>query len=88
MDPNLAVDWVREALRLALVLGAPMLLAALAVAVIVGLVQTVTQMHEPTVALVPRLAVVGLVVLAALPWMFDGWVTFARGLIESLPGRM
>jgi flagellar biosynthetic protein FliQ len=88
MEPGLAVDWVREALRVALVLGAPMLLAALAVAIVVGLVQTLTQMHEPTVALVPRLAVVGLVVLAVLPWLLDAWVTYARDLIGSLPGRI
>lgn len=88
MDPGLVLDWSREALRVALVLGAPVLLAALLVAVVVGMVQTLTQMHEPVVGMIPRLAVVLVVSLAILPWMLDTWVAFAVGLIGSLPGQL
>jgi flagellar biosynthesis protein FliQ len=82
------VDWSREALRLALVLGGPPLLAALAVGLLVGIVQTLTQLHEPVVAFVPRFLAVAVAVLVLLPWLLGRWITFAVALIESIPERL
>lgn len=84
IDGDLVVDWSREALRMALLLGGPALLAALAVGLLVGVVQTMTQMHEPVVALVPRLVAVALVVLAVVPWMIALWVGYLGELVRSL----
>jgi flagellar biosynthesis protein FliQ len=86
VDVSHLIDWSREALRMALVLAGPPLAAAVIVALLIGVVQTVTQMHEPVVAQVPRQVVVLLVVLAVLPWMLSTWVAYARGLIGSLGG--
>ena len=69
-------------------LGGPPLLAALAVGLVVGIVQTLTQMHEPVVAQVPRQAAVLVVILAMLPWMIGSWVAFASDLIGSIPDWM
>ncbi len=88
MDPSQAVDWSREALRLALVLGAPLLLAALVMGLVMGAIQTMTQLQEPTVALVPRLAVVGLAMLLVLPWILGRVASFTAELIESIPGML
>ncbi len=88
MDANSVIAWSREALRLALMLGGPPLLAALAVGLVVGIVQTLTQMHEPVVAQVPRQAAVLVVILALLPWMIGCWVAFASDLIGSIPEWM
>lgn len=85
MSPDQVVDWSREALRMALVLGAPALVTALVVGAVVGAFQTLTQMHEPVVGLVPRVAAVVLVVLAVLPWFLSQWVGYASDLINSLP---
>lgn len=85
MDMNLVVGWSREALRMSLVLGAPALVTALVVGLLVGIGQTLTQMHEPVIALVPRLVAVLLVVLVLLPWLLATWVHYAVRLIETLP---
>ena len=87
MDMPSVVDWSREAIRMAIVLGAPLLLAALVVGLVVGVIQTLTQMHEPVVGQVPRLIAVAVVALVLLPWMLGAWVAYARGLIESLGSR-
>ena len=81
------VDWSREAIRMAIVLGGPLLVAALVVGLIVGVIQTLTQMHEPTVGQVPRLLVVAIVAMILLPWMMGTWIAYTRELIESLPDR-
>lgn len=88
MDMAQVVDWSREALRMALLLGGPPLLAALAVGLLVGIGQTLTQMHEPVVGLVPRLIAVLLIVLIALPWILSSWVAYATDLIATIPERL
>jgi flagellar biosynthetic protein FliQ len=88
MDMTSVVDWSREAIRMAIMLGGPLLVAALVVGLIVGMVQTLTQMHEPVVGQVPRLIAVAVLALVILPWMFGAWVSYARGLIDSLPDRL
>lgn len=85
MDPTPLLDGLRELLRLGLMLAAPALVAALAVGLVVGLLQTMTQLHEPTVALVPRLIVVALAVMIVLPWMVDQWTAYASDLWRSMP---
>ena len=85
MDMTSVVDWSRAALRVALVLGGPPLLAALLVGLVIGMIQTMTQMHEPTVAQVPRLATVLIVVLVILPWLVGRWVAYAVETIGSIP---
>jgi flagellar biosynthesis protein FliQ len=88
MDLTQAIDWSREALRMALLLGGPPLLVALAVGLVVGIGQTLTQLHEPVIALIPRLLAVLVVLLALLPWLLGHWLTFAAALIESIPERL
>jgi flagellar biosynthetic protein FliQ len=88
MDMAEVIDWSGEAVRMALMLGGPPLIAALVVGLVVGVGQTLTQMHEPVVGLVPRLVVVLLVVLAALPWLLGCWVGYATETIGSIPERI
>jgi flagellar biosynthetic protein FliQ len=88
MDASLVVSWSREALRMALLLGGPALIAALVVGLAIGALQTLTQMHEPIVAQVPRQVVILLVVLAALPWLIGCWVAYASHLFQSIPNHL
>jgi flagellar biosynthesis protein FliQ len=88
MDSTQVIEWSREALRMALLLGGPALLAALVIGIVVGIGQTLTQMQEPVVGLIPRLVGVMLVVLIVLPWMLGAWVGYATELIGSIPSRL
>ncbi|WP_435015711.1 flagellar biosynthetic protein FliQ [Tundrisphaera sp. TA3] len=87
-DASLVIDWSREAVRMALLLGGPLLAVALVVGLAVGIVQTLTQMNEPAVGQVARLAGVMVAVLVALPWLLGRWVSYAVALIGSIPDRL
>jgi flagellar biosynthesis protein FliQ len=87
-DMTQVIDWSREALRMALLLGGPLLAVALVVGLIVGVGQTLTQMHEPVVGQVPRLVAVLAVAMIALPWLIGRWVAYAIDLIGSIPERI
>jgi flagellar biosynthetic protein FliQ len=88
MDSAHVIDCSREAIRTALLLGGPLLAVALLVGLVVNIAQTLTQLHEPVVSLVPRLVVVLLVFLMILPWLLGRWLSFTTQLIGSLPDMM
>ncbi|MGA9923351.1 MAG: flagellar biosynthetic protein FliQ [Isosphaeraceae bacterium] len=85
VDLTHVIDWSREALRMSLLLGGPLLAVALLAGLVINVLQTVTQLHEPVVGLVPRLVAVLLVLLAILPWLVGRWVSFTVDLIGSIP---
>lgn len=58
---------VREGLLLALWLAAPLLVAALLAGAITGLVGAFTQIQDPAVGLVPRVAAVGVALVLFAP---------------------
>ena len=84
MDPAL-LHLGREALWVVLLVSAPPLLAALAVGLVTGVLQAATQVQEPTVAVVPRLAAVLAALAVAAPWIGARVVQFARAALELLP---
>lgn len=85
MELSHAVDWTRQALWMALILGGPPLIVAFVVGLLVNVGQTLTQLHEPVVGMVPRLAAVTVLILLILPWLLSRWVSFAVHLIGSIP---
>lgn len=88
MSTEQVIDCSREAIRMALLLGGPILLVALVVGLLIGLIQTMTQMHEPVVAMIPRLMAVLVAGMVSLPWLVSRWIAFAVELIGSIPERM
>ena len=82
------VDWSREAIRMALVLGGPLLATALVVGLLVGVFQTLTQMHEPVVGTIPRLAAVLIAGLLLLPWMLGAVASYTADVIGSIPDHL
>jgi len=77
---------LREALVLVLLCAAPPVLAALAAGVLMGLVQTATQIRESTLSTVPKL-VAALVALAlAGPFIGGQLAQFMRAVLEAVPG--
>jgi flagellar biosynthetic protein FliQ len=88
MDPQEAIDLGRQAVWILLLLGSPVLLAGLLIGLIVGLLQAMTQIQEATVAFVPKLVVMVLVLSLALPWLINQMLQYSGDLIAGIPGRL
>jgi flagellar biosynthetic protein FliQ len=88
MSTDQAIELARNALLLALVLAAPVLVAALIIGLVTSALQTVTQLHDQTLSFVPRLVVVLLVALATLPWGLEMLVDFSRELFRAIPSNL
>lgn len=80
-----AVDIGKDALILATKLSAPFLLVVLAVGVIIGILQSVTQIQEQSLAFVPKLIGAALVIAISGAWMLDTAVTFGQQLMDRAP---
>ena len=85
MSNALALDLMRSAIQIALVVAAPMLIAALLVGLIVGLLQAVTQIQEQTLTFIPKLLVMTLVFVTLLPWFVSRLVEYLAGVLRTLP---
>jgi flagellar biosynthetic protein FliQ len=84
----LVTDLARNAIMVAMLLAAPLLLVALLVGLVISIIQTMTQVQEQTLSFVPKLIAVGATLLVALPWMLQLLVEYTANLLRSLPGMV
>jgi len=82
---GLVLRAVREGLLLVLLLSGPPLLAAAVVGFVVGALQGATQIHDQTLAFVPKLLVVVLVLVAMGPLLGAELVRFTHALLLAFP---
>jgi flagellar biosynthetic protein FliQ len=71
---------VREGMLLVLLLAAPILVAALVAGIVSGLLGAFTQIQDPAVSLVPRVAAVGAAIVVFAPSIAHQVVAFADKL--------
>ena len=88
MSYALVTDLARNAIMVAMLIAAPMLVVALLVGLIVSILQTMTQVQEQTLSFVPKLIAVGATMLIALPWMLQLLVEYTANLFRSMPGMV
>ena len=85
MTPEAALTLGEQALELAVLLSAPILLSALIVGLVVGMFQAATQINEMTLSFIPKLLVVVAVLFAAGPWMLELITGVTRRLCMDIP---
>ena len=85
MDVSTAVDLARDATYLTLIVGAPVMLASTAPGLLISIAQAVTQIQEQTISFVPKIVVMLLVMLFALPWSINRMVEYSTTLIRDIP---
>ncbi len=85
MDDAVVLQIAGEAMMAAAKLAAPVLLTSLTVGLFMGLLQSATQLQEPTLAFVPKFISVGLVLILSGSWMLQEMVSFTEGLFETVP---
>jgi len=82
---DLVLRAVREGLILVLMVSAPPLLASLIVGFVVSVVQAATQIQDPTIAFVPKLVAVVLLLVVSGPLLGAQVVRFAQALLLTIP---
>ena len=80
MTPESAIHLFRQALLMAALLSAPLLLLAFVVGIIINLIQVVTSLQDSAFSTIPRLAAFLIGFLVLLPWMTSRLVTYTAVL--------
>ncbi len=84
MDPVDAMELARSGVLVTITIAGPMLMAALIVGVAIGLFQALTQVQEMTLTFVPKLLVLGLVMLMSLPMIGQALSGFTAELAARI----
>lgn len=82
MTPEGAIEICHFTLVTAAKLSAPYLLATVIVGVLMNILQTVTQLKDQSITFVPKVAVVGVVALLALPWELTVITAYFHYILE------
>lgn len=85
MTPEFVLTLGQRMLEVVSMLAAPLLLPALAVGLLVGMFQAATQINEMTLSFIPKVAIVGVVLVVAGPWMLNTIVSFTKELYQNIP---
>lgn len=88
MTPNEAIDLVRDAILMSLIVAAPLLLVGMVVGLGIGLIQTLTQIQDQTVSTVPKLVAMTIAIIICLPWLTDRMLEYSRNLYREIPPHM
>jgi flagellar biosynthetic protein FliQ len=85
MSPNEAIDLVRDAILMSLVVGSPLLVIGMLVGLAIGLIQALTQIQDQTVSTVPKLVAMTLAIVVCLPWLTDRMLEYTSNLLQEIP---
>ena len=85
MDNGFVLEVTNQAVKVTLMLAAPMLLGALVVGIMVSLFQAVTQINEQTLSFIPKILVIVMAMVLLSPWMMETMTSFTHDLYAYIP---
>lgn len=85
MTPESVMSLGSQAIHVSLLLGAPLLIVALVVGLVISIFQAATQINEATLSFIPKLLAVFAVLVIAGPWMLAQMLDYIRVLFSSIP---
>ncbi|EEQ11014.1 Flagellar biosynthetic protein fliQ [Yersinia mollaretii ATCC 43969] len=74
-----------QAIKVGLMMAAPLLFAALFTGLIVSILQASTQINEMTLSFIPKILTIIAVGVALGPWMLSVFLDYTRTLYSNLP---
>jgi flagellar biosynthesis protein FliQ len=83
MGADQMIAILRQTLETALWMGAPLLIVATVVGLLINVVQVLTSLQETTISTVPRLFAVAGAVLLLMPWMAHRLAAFTMHVFSD-----
>ena len=81
MTEDMVMNIGAEAIKTTILLAGPMLLAAMAVGILVSILQAITQINEATLTFIPKMIAVIIVLAIMAPWMLETMQQFTTTVI-------
>ncbi|MEO9264563.1 MAG: flagellar biosynthesis protein FliQ [Candidatus Baltobacteraceae bacterium] len=83
-----AISIGREAIFVALIAAAPVLMLSMVVGLVISIFQAVTQIQEPTLAFIPKIVVSAFAILFFGPFILAMMTDFMSRVFASIPSMM
>ena len=83
MNELLIAQIGKEALKTALLVAGPALVVSLVVGLLISVFQVVTSLQDQTIAFVPKVVAVMLVVVISFPWMLQVMLRFTTRMFTD-----
>ena len=80
-------DLLRETIRVALLVSAPMLLSAMLLGLLISVLQAATQVNEQTLTFVPKIVIVLGLFGLLFPWIMKALTNFGAELLARVAER-
>ncbi len=88
MTPQSVLAIGQQALEMTLLMAAPLLLTALAVGLLVSVLQAATQINEMTLTFIPKLIAMFAALVITGPWMLTTFVDYMQRMFSGIPGAI
>ena len=85
MTPEFVASFSANAIMVTIKLAGPLLLVALVLGLLVSIFQAVTQIQEMTLAIIPKMFGVMLVLLLFLPWFLSTATEYMTEVFTNIP---
>ena len=86
MDTAMVIELGRHALWTAVLVCAPLLGVALAVGLVIGIIQAATSINEMTLSFIPKVTALGVTLMVVGGWQINTLVNYTRELFMRIPG--
>lgn len=85
MTSEYVMELFHHAIKVALMIASPLLLAALISGLIISILQAATQVNEQTLSFIPKiLSILGVIVILG-PWMLGVMLDYTHNLFKNIP---
>jgi len=85
MDAATVMTLTHQAMKIVLYLAAPLLLTTLVVGLVIAVFQAATQINEMTLAFIPKLLAIAVMLALLGPWMLELLVDYIQELFGRIP---
>jgi flagellar biosynthetic protein FliQ len=85
MTSDSVIDISQQAIKLVILLSAPMMVGALLVGVVISLFQALTQINEQTLSIIPKILVIFGLLIFTGPWLIETMTNYTQDLIVNIP---
>lgn len=85
MNVDYVIHITRETMWTAVYILAPILGSGLVVGLLISIFQAITQIHEMTLTFIPKMVIVGLVILIFMPWFMEVLISYTQEIFNQIP---
>ena len=88
MESQQVLTIVQQGMYMLMIVSAPVLLVVMVVGLLISIFQAATQIHEATLAFVPKVLACVAVFAIAGPWMLTTLVEYLQRTLQSIPSMV